>query len=256
MPRRCRCGRTGSTAIRIISQRVEPRASAASSCSTGVCRKISRQMAVMIGMTMTASTMPAVRIVRPVLEASPENSGNQPMFVGQPLVQRLDGRGEHHDAPEAEDHRGDRGEEVDDVAERRGEPARGVVRDEEGDADRDRHGHQQRQDGRVDGAEEQRPDVVPEVRREERGVLARRGQRRDRLDEEEHRDGGERHQDHRAGEEGGSGEPAVAGPDLGLRLRPGAGASVVVMRVAFLTRSKGSGPGLPCGRPGPEGTTG
>ena len=81
MPRRFRCGRTGSTAILIISQRVDPRASAASSCSTGVCRKISRQMAVMIGMTMTASTMPAVRIVRPVLDTSPENSGNQPMLT-------------------------------------------------------------------------------------------------------------------------------------------------------------------------------
>ena len=56
----------GKTAMRIISQRVAPSASAASSCSTGVCRKISRQIAVMIGTTMTASTMAAVKIVRPV----------------------------------------------------------------------------------------------------------------------------------------------------------------------------------------------
>ena len=56
-PRRCRSGRTGSTAIRIISQRVAPSASAASSWRRGVCRKISRQMAVMIGRIMTASTM-------------------------------------------------------------------------------------------------------------------------------------------------------------------------------------------------------
>ena len=64
--------------MRIISQRVAPRASAASSWSTGVCRKTSRQIAVMIGSTMTASTMPAVRIVRPVPETGPEKSGNQP----------------------------------------------------------------------------------------------------------------------------------------------------------------------------------
>ena len=71
----------GKTAILIISQRVAPRASAASSCRTGVCRKISRQMAVMIGTTMTASTIAAVKIVRPVLETVPPKSGNQPMFA-------------------------------------------------------------------------------------------------------------------------------------------------------------------------------
>ena len=70
----------GSTAMRIISQRVAPRARAASSCSVGVCRKISRQIAVMIGTTMTASTSAAVRIVRPELSTWPENSGIQPRF--------------------------------------------------------------------------------------------------------------------------------------------------------------------------------
>src|SRR5690606_17199020 len=47
----------GSTAVRIISHRVAPSASAASSCSTGVCRNTSRLSAVMIGSTMTASTI-------------------------------------------------------------------------------------------------------------------------------------------------------------------------------------------------------
>ena len=70
----------GSTAIRIISQRVAPRASAASSCRTGVWRKISRQIAVMMGTTMTASTIAAVKIVRPVADTVPANSGNQPAF--------------------------------------------------------------------------------------------------------------------------------------------------------------------------------
>ena len=70
----------GSTAIRIISQRVAPSASAASSCSTGVCRKTSRQIAVMIGRIMTASTMATVRMVRPVPETGGAKSGNQPRF--------------------------------------------------------------------------------------------------------------------------------------------------------------------------------
>ena len=67
--------------MRIISQRVAPRASAASSWRTGVCRKISRQIAVMIGTTMTARTIAAVKIVRPVAETGPEKSGNHPMLV-------------------------------------------------------------------------------------------------------------------------------------------------------------------------------
>ena len=49
----------GSTAVRIISHRVAPRASAASSCSRGVCRKTSRDRAVTIGRIMIASTMAA-----------------------------------------------------------------------------------------------------------------------------------------------------------------------------------------------------
>lgn len=61
----------GSTAWRIISQRVAPRASEASSCRRGVCRNTSRLMAVMIGSTITASTSAAVRMVRPVPEALP-----------------------------------------------------------------------------------------------------------------------------------------------------------------------------------------
>ena len=71
----------GRTAIRTISQRVAPRARAASSWRRGVCRKTSRQMAVMIGMTMTASTSAAVRMVRPVPEIGGANNGNQPRFA-------------------------------------------------------------------------------------------------------------------------------------------------------------------------------
>ena len=68
----------GSTAVWIISHRVAPSASAASSCRRGVCRNTSRQTAVMIGSTITASTIATVRMVRPVPDTGGANSGNQP----------------------------------------------------------------------------------------------------------------------------------------------------------------------------------
>ena len=58
----------GSTAILIISHLVAPRARAASSWSLGVCKKISRISAAIIGRTMMASTIPTVSIVLPVAE--------------------------------------------------------------------------------------------------------------------------------------------------------------------------------------------
>src|SRR3712207_3105481 len=67
----------GRTAMRIISQRVAPRASAASSCSLGVCRKISRDTAVMIGRIITASTSPAGGLVRPLAGTGPGENGSQ-----------------------------------------------------------------------------------------------------------------------------------------------------------------------------------
>ena len=70
----------GSTAMRTISQRVAPIASAASSCRVGVCRKISLLSEVMIGMTMTARTIPAVSMVLPVWLAGPVKKGIQPRF--------------------------------------------------------------------------------------------------------------------------------------------------------------------------------
>ena len=70
----------GSTVCRIISQRVAPSASAASSSSRGVWRKTSRLTAVMIGRIITASTRPAVSIVRPVAEVGPAKIGMKPRY--------------------------------------------------------------------------------------------------------------------------------------------------------------------------------
>ena len=63
----------GRTAILITSQRVAPRAKAASSCSLGVWRKISRIKAAIIGKIIIARTMPTVIIVLPVAETGPLN---------------------------------------------------------------------------------------------------------------------------------------------------------------------------------------
>ena len=117
----------GSTAMRIISQRVAPSASAASSWRTGVCRKISRQIAVMIGTTMTARTIAAVKIVRPVADTVAGEEREPADVRVEPGVDGLDGRGEDEDAPEAEDDRRHGGEQIDDVAEGLRDPARRVV---------------------------------------------------------------------------------------------------------------------------------
>jgi len=50
--------------MRTISQRVAPRARAASSCSRGVWRNTSRETAVTIGRIITASTTAAARMFR------------------------------------------------------------------------------------------------------------------------------------------------------------------------------------------------
>ena len=70
----------GSTAIRIISQRVAPSAIAPSSSRRGVCAKTSRATAETIGRIITASTTPTTSIVRPVAEAGPAKSGMKPRW--------------------------------------------------------------------------------------------------------------------------------------------------------------------------------
>ena len=71
----------GSTARRIISHLVAPSASAASSCRRGVCMKISRDMEVIIGKIITASTTATVATVRDGLAAGPSNSGMKPRWL-------------------------------------------------------------------------------------------------------------------------------------------------------------------------------
>src|SRR3954452_19255062 len=65
----------GSTVMRIISQRVAPRASAPSRSARGVWENTSRITAVMIGRIITASTIPTTNMVRPVEDDGPLKKG-------------------------------------------------------------------------------------------------------------------------------------------------------------------------------------
>ncbi|CAM5728210.1 hypothetical protein SALBM217S_07475 [Streptomyces griseoloalbus] len=103
----------GSTARRMTSQRVAPRARAASSCICGTWRKTSRLTLVMIGRIMIASRMPTVSSER----AAPglaKMSGPAEEVV-EPEVQAVHVRDEDEGAPEAVDDGGYGGEQVDDV---------------------------------------------------------------------------------------------------------------------------------------------
>ena len=78
----------------------------------------------MIGRTMIASTMAAVRIVRPVADGGPAKNGQEAEVLLEPVVERHQLAAEEADAPEAVDDARDGGQQVDEVADRAGEPAR------------------------------------------------------------------------------------------------------------------------------------
>ena len=82
-------------------------------------------------------------MVRPVAEAGPAKNGMKPRCVGQPVVDREQVRAEERQAPQAVDDARDGGQQVDEVAERGGQPAGGVVRDDQRDAEGERGGDQQ-----------------------------------------------------------------------------------------------------------------
>ena len=69
-------GAPPASTTRVVSQRVAPKASAASRCETGTAASTSRMTAETIGVTMIASMTPPVRSPRPV--AVPRKSGSQP----------------------------------------------------------------------------------------------------------------------------------------------------------------------------------
>ena len=74
----------GSTAVRIISQWVAPRARAPSLWAVGTCWKTSREIAVMIGSTMIARIRPAKASVLLALNPASPKNGIQPNTFDRP----------------------------------------------------------------------------------------------------------------------------------------------------------------------------
>ena len=131
----------GSTVVLTTSHRVAPSASAASIWSCGVCTKTSRVTAVMIGRIITAKTIPPVKMVPPpATDALPRGEQEAPAHgVVEPDRDGPQLRCEHVQTPDAVDDRGNRGQQIDHVGQRSGEPPRRVLREEYGDAQGDRH---------------------------------------------------------------------------------------------------------------------
>ncbi len=132
----------GNTAPRIISQRVAPRASAASFCDAGTVANTSRVIEVMIGVIMMATMIPAVMKLLPDALGLPKivlehrDAGGR---VRQRLRRALaSGGASTMKRPQPVDDRRDRGEEVDGVHDRPAQAARRDVGDEQRDADADR----------------------------------------------------------------------------------------------------------------------
>ncbi len=104
--------------MRIISQRVAPRPSAASLWSSGTVLITSRLIALTIGRIMIASTRPGDEVVGDRHEAAAdERDERQP--VGDPLLGALQLRREEEDAPQPVDDRGHRREQLDEDRQRR-----------------------------------------------------------------------------------------------------------------------------------------
>ena len=116
-------------------------------------------------MIMMARIMPAVMKLRPLHR--PPNSvaedGMPPMASAIDVVDRLDVRAPStQDAPQAEHHRRDGGQQVDHVDDRLAEPPLGHLGEEQGDAEADRHREDQGDDRRQQRAvdEGQRAELV------------------------------------------------------------------------------------------------
>ena len=146
----------GSTAVRIISHRVAPRASAPSLWVAGVWSKTSRLIAVMIGRIMIASTSRGQED-RAGRHGALRAEQRDPAQVGlRPVLQRGHVAGQQPGTPQAVDDRGDGGQQVDERCEGAGQPWRGVLGEEERHPDRYRY----RQDHGHDRADHGDPEQV------------------------------------------------------------------------------------------------
>ena len=140
--------------------------------------------------------------------------------LAQPGVDGVEQGHQPQEAPQAEDHRGDRGQQVHHVAQGLGQAARGEVGDEQGHPDAQRHRDAQGDGRGQQRAEDERGHVAPQAAVAHEGDrlqgLARGRQGGQRLPDEEGGHEGEHHHDEGAGAEGQAGEDPVAGLPGGL----------------------------------------
>ena len=196
--------------MRIISQRVAPSACAPSCSLRGVCEKTSRATAETIGRIITREDQADDQHRAAGDRGGPFEDRQEAELFFQPLHHRHGGRAEHEDAPEAVDDARDRGQQVDQVAEREGDPRRRDVGDEERDGDRQRHREDHRQDAGEHGAEGERRDVVDEALRRSGSSEADAVSAGKPSLSEEGRDPGEQRQDRHRGDHRGVAEDPVA----------------------------------------------
>ena len=95
--------------------------------------------------------------------AAGREKGNPAQVTGHPPPEPRDVGNQDQGTPESVDHRGYGRQEVDHIAQDRGEPGRGVVGDVEGDADGHREGHEEGQAGDQNRTEDQRAHILPEA---------------------------------------------------------------------------------------------
>ena len=144
----------GIATPRTISQRVEPSASEPALRSLGTLSKSSRLMLATIGTIMIVSTRQAGS--RPTFDGVPQKSGMKPKWsLRNGSTCGLEERAHDQDPPQAEDDARDRGQQLDQRPDRRPQPPRRELAQEEADRDRDRHGQDEREERGHRGAPDQ-----------------------------------------------------------------------------------------------------
>ena len=159
----------GSTAVRIISQRVAPRASARLLVRGGRLGEDLAAEARDDGQDHDGEDRPTPAKIEPGSRRCRREQRDPAEHLREPVLDRRRGTVQHDvRAPEAVDDRRHGGEQVDGGGERPRQPRRRVLREEQGDADGDRHRDDHRDHRRDDGHPQQVGDA--ELRRVAAGV--------------------------------------------------------------------------------------
>ena len=186
----------GRTTVRIIPQRVPPRASAPSFSPGGACENTSRKIAVHRGSDHDRHDEAGDERCPAEQRGFRLEDRDECDMGGQPIADLHQSRLQEEPAPKAVDETGNCRQEINDRRDRPAEPGRGVLGGEQGGAGGERYGDDEGLDGDEHRAEQQRRNAelvrvgIPFRLGEE--APPRRAQRRQRLDQQKGSD--ERHQ--------------------------------------------------------------